>query len=173
MTSTLLLSAVAQHGAGVVRGGVKSKRASTRRCWGGIREKRVTRRCSNPFADSVRQPDEQHLRRASRHRGEGPYHGRDSVTNHDQALTTADFVGPPSAQKLEQRRRRLGHALDGADEARVRAEHAGEEHWKQRINHLGRDVGEKTHRAQAEDVSPEFRLRVAHRGRLYDACTSE
>ena len=146
----------AEHRARVVRGRVKAERSPSNRRIHRLRDQRVARRAPDPLADSIGHANREHLAGRLRERGQRPHERRDAVAEHDERLSRFRPVRPPPARELEQRRDRLGRAFDRADEARARTEHRREKYRHERIHHLGRDVGEKAHRADRDDVATEL-----------------
>src|SRR5437868_2085334 len=159
-------------GTRVVGGGMKAVGQPARVGRRGIGKERVTRRCAQSFTDAIGNANSQNLRRAVGRGSERSRHGRDQIPDHHERLSAFYLIRPPAAQELEQRSRRLSCAFDRPDEAGIGAEHARQKDRQERVDHLGRDIGEETHRAQTDDVPPQLPTFFPRSG-LYDACTSE
>src|SRR6266566_2024536 len=162
-----------EYRAGVVCGGVESVGESPRLRGRRVGQQRVARRGADSLTDAIGDANRQHLWRGSRRGSERAHDRSNEIAGDDERLSAGDFVGPPSAQQLEQRCRGLGRPFDGADETCVRSENSRQENRQQRIDHLGRDVGEEAHRAQTDDVASELAQQPWLCHRLYDARTSE
>ena len=84
---------------------MKSERPAARLSICRIREQGIARRGANALPYAVAEPDEKHLRCALRYRGERTHKGRNSISDHDEWLSLSNFVRPPAAHELENRRR--------------------------------------------------------------------
>ena len=141
----------AGDGAGVVHGAVETVDAAADRRGREVGQHRVARRAADALAEAIGEAQRQHLRPRRHQRDERPHRAGDRVARHDDWLGFAGAIGQPAGGNLEDAVRRLCRALDDAERHRAGAEHARQEERQQRIDHLGRRVGDEADPAEQPD----------------------
>ena len=143
----------AQHRAGGVGGAVEAKGQSALALVDAVGHQGVARRGADPLAHAV----------GPAHGGdgapgvgeveEGLGQGRQAIAGHGQPLARPQPVRQPAGKDLEQAGRRLGDALDQADDAGPDAQHVGQEQGQDVDDHLAGDVGQKAGQADGPHVA--------------------
>ena len=127
-------------------------------------EHRVTRRAADAFAQAVGKADPEHVR-PRRCDGDERTDGRgDAIADEDQPSGTSALVGQPSGDNLQHAVRCVRNAFDDAERHRPRAEHFRQKERQQRVDHLGRGIGEKAHPPEQPYRTGETEARPAEAG---------
>ena len=130
-----------------------------------IGEHRVTRRAADAFAQAVGKADPEHVRPRRCDGDERTDRRGDAIADEDQPPGTSGLVGQPSGDNLQRAVRRLRNAFDDAERHRPGAEHFRQKERQQRVDHLGRGIGEKAHPPEQPYRTGETE-RARPRGRL-------
>jgi hypothetical protein len=97
----------------------------------------------DPLADPVGETDRENVSPGAREGDERPGDGGDRVTDDGESFSLADAVGPPSRSGLGERGRGLRDAFDQPESRGARSEGPRQEIRKERIDHVGSDVGQE------------------------------
>ena len=116
-------------------------------------DERVARRRAHPLAQPVDEAADERDRPDERHGEHQLADGGQPVAGRGERPPAAGEVRPLAEGVAGDARRRLGDALDEAQDGRRSAEHAGDEVREERIDHLGAEVGEEAHQTEAAHVA--------------------
>jgi hypothetical protein len=94
---------------------------------GRVGEERVARARAHALAEAIGHARGQDVPRRRREAHQRPHQRRDAIAEDGQGLPAIEPIGEAPRHQLEQRRRRLGRALDGADEGARRVQHVRQE----------------------------------------------
>ena len=125
--------------------------AFLRPCAGG--DQRVARRGTHALAEAVDETADEGDRPDE---SDGEYQladGGQTVAGRGKGAAAAGEVRPLAKGVTGDARRRLGDALDEAQDGRRGAQHPGDEVREERIDHLGAEVGEEAHQTEAAHVA--------------------
>ena len=132
-----------EKGAGVVADAFKPEGAAAMRFRDRSGNQRIARRRTGAGAQPVQEPRAEH---DLPDRGE-PHQrladGGEKISGERDWFPPLQPVGQGAGQTLDDVLRRLGKAVDQADDAAGRPERLRQEHRQHRIEHLGRNVGEQ------------------------------
>src|SRR5213594_2021300 len=108
-------------------------------------------RAADPLADPVHEARDEHQRHRPGKRKQRLRRCGERVAEHHQGLPAAEAIRQHAREHLDDRRGRLGDALDHADRQHARAENHGHEHREQAVDQLGREVHAQRDEAQGPD----------------------
>ena len=118
---------------------------------------RVPRGGPHPFPDPVAEAHGEDVSPSGREPHERPGKGGEAVSRENQRFLPSAPVGPGAGEELEQARRRLRDPLDQSEGGGAGGQGDGEEDRQERVDHLARQVGEKAHQPEGDDVPVQLR----------------
>ena len=141
------------EGARIVHGALETERPASLFRRNHVGEQRVAGGRADPLADSIREPDREHLRPDACERDERARDRSDPVSQEHERLAPPDAIRPDARADFGQRGGCLRDPFDQADGRGPGAEVLRQEAGKERIDHLGRDVGQKGDPPQGQNGS--------------------